>query len=292
MSSPLVAHVAAGTAFFTGAALVLAGVGLGLSMRPRVRRWGPSVAAVGAVPVGGTATPVGWWWYAAAGAAFVGWSVSLRLKPERQRAKRVAAGVLTAVLVFGIGFELPWHVTPRVPGVGTRTLTVFGDSVTAGVGPAETWPAILERRHGLTVHDHARAGATARTMADAAAAVDVPAGVVLVEVGGNDLLGGTPVDRFRDDLRDLLGQVRGPGRTVVMLELPLPPFAHGYGRAQRDLAAEYGVTLVPKRTFVGVLAGDGATGDGIHLTAAGQRAMADAMWGVIGPAFVTRPRPR
>ena len=285
MSSPLVAHVAAGTAFFSGAALVLLAASLGLTPRRGVRRWAPLVGVVGGLLVVVTATPLGWWWYAVAGAAFVGWLVSLAARPDRRRVRVAAAGALLGATLLGVLLELPWHVTPAVAPASARTLTVFGDSVTAGVGPGETWPALLAREHRLAVHDHARVGATAGDMAGVAAAVEIPSGLVLVEIGGNDLLGGTPVARFRRDLDALLAAVSGPGRRVVVLELPLPPFAHGYGRAQRDAAAAHGAVLVPKRVFVRVLAGDGATGDSIHLTARGQRALAAEMWGVIGGAF-------
>jgi acyl-CoA thioesterase-1 len=72
-----------------------------------------------------------------------------------------------------------------------------------------------------------------------------------------------------------------------MLELPLPPLSNEYGRIQRRLAARHHVRLVPKRVFMSVLASDGATLDGIHLSAAGHRRLADAVWQVIEPAYVS-----
>ncbi len=80
------------------------------------------------------------------------------------------------------------------------------------------------------------AGATARSaLAQAARAAD-PNAVVLVEIGGNDLLGGTAVARFEQDLAALLTALTGPHRLVVMVELPLLPFSNGYGAAQRRVA--------------------------------------------------------
>jgi lysophospholipase L1-like esterase len=109
--------------------------------------------------------------------------------------------------------------------------------------------------------------------------------VVLVEIGGNDLLNGTSPDEFERHLRALLAALRRPGRTVVMLELPLVTFFAGYGRAQRALAEEYGVFLVPKRIFAGVLAAPGATADGLHLSAAGTRLMAERLLPILAPAL-------
>ncbi len=70
-----------------------------------------------------------------------------------------------------------------------------------------------------------------------------------------------------------------------MFELPLLPMKNGYGRAQRQVAARHGVTLIPKRCFVELLATPGATVDGIHLSVAGQRQMAELVWGFAGTAL-------
>ena len=110
-------------------------------------------------------------------------------------------------------------------------------------------------------------------------------GLVLIEIGGNDLLGETTSAQFERDLNQLLSQIRAPGRTLVMFELPLPPLCNEYGRIQRRLAARYGVRLIPKRVFISVLAGGGATLDSIHLSEAGHQQMADSVWAVIDPAY-------
>ena len=70
-----------------------------------------------------------------------------------------------------------------------------------------------------------------------------------------------------------------------MLELPLPPFYNSFGLIQRKLARKYGVKLVPKRVFLSVLAGGGATLDSIHLSQAGHQQMANVVWEIVGPAY-------
>ncbi len=66
---------------------------------------------------------------------------------------------------------------------------MIGDSVTAGMGEAETWPKILAASHGVEIRNHAQAGATVRSAQQQANKMgDVP-GVILLEIGGNDLLG-------------------------------------------------------------------------------------------------------
>jgi acyl-CoA thioesterase-1 len=65
---------------------------------------------------------------------------------------------------------------------------------------------------------------------------------------------------------------------VVMFELPLPPFANEYGRAQRRLAAKHRVKLIPPRMLVDVLTAEGATIDSLHLSPTGHALMAGMVW--------------
>lgn len=98
--------------------------------------------------------------------------------------------------------------------------------------------------------------------------------IVLIEIGGNDLLSGVPSHEFEQALEAIFLKVVAPGRTVVMFELPLFPHTIAYGQIQRRLAAKYGVWLIPKRFFIYVISGPGATLDGLHLSDAGAHRMA------------------
>jgi acyl-CoA thioesterase-1 len=109
--------------------------------------------------------------------------------------------------------------------------------------------------------------------------------LVLIEIGGNDVLGETSQHRFAADLDALLSRLRRPGHHLVMLELPLPPFYNGYGRTQRRLAKKHGVVLIPRREFAGVIFAADATSDGLHLSERGQRLMANMLWRHISPSF-------
>lgn len=95
--------------------------------------------------------------------------------------------------------------------------------------------------------------------------------IVLIEIGGNDLLTGTPSVEFSRNLDRLLSKLAAPGRAIVMFELPLSPNKVAYGRIQRRLASKYGVWLVPNHYFVEVLGGSNATLDGLHLSQNGAR---------------------
>lgn len=194
---------------------------------------------------------------------------------------RVALGVtwLTAVAL-----ELPYQVSPAPVTPGRAKLYIIGDSVAAGVSDREsgTWPRLLAERAGIDVVDLSRMGATAASALRQTGHLPADGGVVLLEIGGNDLLGSTTAARFEHDLEQLLARVCGADREVLMFELPLPPLRNEYGRVQRRLAARYGVRLVPKRVFAAVLTGDGATLDSVHLSQAGHRRMAEVVCDLLG----------
>jgi acyl-CoA thioesterase-1 len=162
-----------------------------------------------------------------------------------------------------------------------------GDSLSAGIGGnLDTWPKLFARRYHVDLHDLSRSSADAATAMQQAAQMSGPNSVVLVEIGGNDVLRGYPPEVHERSLDALLARLRDGGRrTVIMLELPLPPFSNRYAAAQRRQARTHGVLLVPKRVLMGVLTAEDAALDTIHLSARGRRLMADAVWNAISAAF-------
>jgi hypothetical protein len=90
---------------------------------------------------------------------------------------------------------------------------------------------------------------------------------------------------FERGLDVLLAKLAVGGRTVILLELPLPPFHNRYGAAQRPVARRHRVFLVPKRVLMGVLTSEGATLDTIHLSRRGHALMAETVWRIIGQAI-------
>jgi len=108
-----------------------------------------------------------------------------------------------------------------------------------------------------------------------------------VAIGGNDVLGATTTAQFEQSLDALLIELEAPNRQLVMLELPLPPFYHEYGRIQRTLAKNHNVALVPKRVLLSIIAGSESTLDSIHLSQAGHQKMANVVWGFLKSDYAT-----
>ncbi|MDP1563929.1 MAG: GDSL-type esterase/lipase family protein [Pirellulaceae bacterium] len=280
----LVYHITSGHAFFTGIALVILAVLVSSRNKPIANRIAVLAFLVGAVAIAISSTPIPYWYYVVALVPTVAWVISRYVKSWN----RWAPTAMIAVWLVAAAIEIPYHITPALTPVTSRSITVIGDSVTAGMGvrdKSKKWPAILADQHGLAVQNISHMGETAATALKRVKKQGISAPIVIVEIGGNDLLGSTTSAEFELDLNALLAHITAPNRQVIMFELPLPPFCHEYGRIQRALARKHRVALIPKRIFLSVLAADDSTLDTIHLSQAGHDRMANCVWQLIGSAF-------
>jgi acyl-CoA thioesterase-1 len=194
--------------------------------------------------------------------------------------------LLLAALVVA-GLEFPHWRLPPIPAGQHRRMAVIGDSISAGVGFAgeRTWHEVFAEETGIAVDALAVGGGTCASAFPDAARISPDAALVLLEIGGNDILGRTPLPRYAADLDRLLAAVAVPGRTVVMLEVPVPPLHAGFCAAQRRLAAKHGVVLLPRRVFSAFLQGREATVDGLHLSNLGHRRMGRRLAAILAPAL-------
>src|SRR5260370_30487906 len=279
-----------GAAFFSGVGLVLAAIPvLSFYHRKWAMRLATLCALLGLILIALSATPLPYWFYAAAGLVSLVWLVAERV--ERKRVQNFRTGLrISMVLIWSVGAltEIPHHIVPTLKPAGRPKLYIVADSVTAGMGEAsmETWPKILARSYSIDVQDHSQMGAKVSSMLRKVERLSLGDGIILLEIGGNDLLGSTSAKEFEGDLNQLLAKLCGPGRIVIMFELPLPPFCNEFGRIQRRLADNYRVQLIPKRIFVSVLTTDQATVDSVHLSRYGHELMPATVWSLIRPAYI------
>jgi acyl-CoA thioesterase-1 len=234
-----------------------------------------------------SATPLGQWVYGVWVGTMIGWIVTehrVAMKAAARNALRVAA---VGMCVLAMGMEGRYWRTPHLRQGSFPRMYVVGDSISAGLGTAGvmTWPQLLREHKKVEVVDLSRAAETVASALAGLKGVELHQGLVVLEIGGNDLLGGTAVADFQRGLEELLGRLSGPGRRVVMLELPGVPLRSEYGQVQRQLARRYQVVLVPKRRFAQVMMGQGNSLDGVHLSGRGQQHMAELVWEVCGGAM-------
>lgn len=111
---------------------------------------------------------------------------------------------------------------------------------------------------------------------------------VLIELGGNDALRGTPPGAIRQNLLTMIREAKAAGAWVALLEAPvLPNYGKAYANAVTkiyvDVAREEKIVRVPCFVCgVGITAGM-MQADGIHPNEKAQASMLDAVWPHIQP---------
>jgi len=190
----------------------------------------------------------------------------------------------------------------RALAANGKVVTLLGDSITAGYGlrAADALPAQLGLALGrLKVDAIVRgAGVSGDTSANGAARMDFSirpdTSVVVVALGGNDLLQGLDTRSTRANLDRILTRLKQRRFGIVLAGIHAPmEFGRNYARdfdaVFAALAKTHSVTLYPD-----LLAGVGRNpalnqGDGIHPNAQGVKIIARALAPVVAKALARRP---
>jgi acyl-CoA thioesterase-1 len=277
--NPLTVFFVSGRSFWFGLALLVLGAALSLREQGWISWAGarlPMVFGGFGVALSATPMPAGLSWLLAVALASL--LLALHLPAEARPPRLLLALRLALVMacLAAAAAEAPHAWIPRLPAAEHRQITVIGDSITAGIGFAgeRTWPEVFTAETGIPVRSLAVGGGTCASALPDAARIPADATLVLLEIGGNDILGRTSLPRFADDLDRLMAAVAAPGRTVVMLEVPAPPFHAGYIAAQRRLARQHRVVLLPRQVFASFFGWGYDTVDGLHLANSGHQRMA------------------
>lgn len=173
----------------------------------------------------------------------------------------------------------------------------MGDSLSAGHGIAqeETWVALLGERlrsegYGYAVVNASITGDTTTgglKRLPRALNLHRPA-VVIIELGGNDGLRGTPIEVMRSNLAQMIELAEAAGAQVVLAGIQIPtnyggPYTRAFAAVYPELAKQYGTGLVG--FFLDGIALDITLfqSDGIHPTAEAQQILLDNVWPVLEP---------
>lgn len=107
--------------------------------------------------------------------------------------------------------------------------------------------------------------------------------IIIVELGGNDGLQGTPVATFRSQLEALIITAQRSGARALLVGVRLPPnygpaYTHQFHQVFNEVARSTGVPLVPC-LLKGVATHTALMqSDGIHPTRAAQPRLLDNVW--------------
>jgi acyl-CoA hydrolase len=180
---------------------------------------------------------------------------------------------------------------PYLDSSGTR-LVCFGDSITAGVGagPSPTYP---EHLAGLLSEEVVNAGVSGDTTESALLRLpDVLAHdpwMVVVELGGNDLLRKIPLHRTEQALRRIVEGLLEAGVAPVLVEVR-GPFGGGLEDLFDELEEDYQVPVI-RGVLPKILFDPRLKSDPIHPNGEGYRQLAEEMANHLRP-FVEKRRRR
>jgi len=172
-----------------------------------------------------------------------------------------------------------------------KKILVLGDSLSAGLGVDydQSWPLLVQKEINNADYNY--------TVINAGISGDTTSGglsrlpklisqhnpeILILELGGNDGLRGTPLSAVEKNLRKMIELSNQSGIIVLMMGVQLPPnygvsYTTSFESIFANLSKEFGLVLVQ-----GELAGMVKNGlmqpDGIHPNVAGHIMVQQAVW--------------
>lgn len=193
-------------------------------------------------------------------------------------------------------------LAPASAGAYTKTLLVYGDSLSAGYGvPREqSWVNLLARRIREEGVDYnvVNASISGETTAGGAQRIGSVLkahrpSVVVLELGANDGLRGQPLDVMRRNLETMIEACRRAGARVLLIGMRLPPnygrdYTERFHQTFLDVARRHKLPVVPF-LFEG-FADNRAyfQPDAVHPSAQAQPLMLATVWPVLRPVLAAK----
>jgi lysophospholipase L1-like esterase len=179
---------------------------------------------------------------------------------------------------------------PNLDSPGT-TIVAFGDSITAGYGadgPGTTYPERLAERIGRPVIN---AGVPGDTTDDALARIEPMLAqdpwLVIVELGGNDLLHQVPIERTEANLQAIVERLLAARTVPVLIEIHGPFGGGRYADLFERIGKKYHVPVL-EDALPDILSDPTLKSDEIHPNAAGYAKLAEAVSDELAPILKRR----
>lgn len=184
------------------------------------------------------------------------------------------------------------------PSPDLPKIVVLGDSLTAGLGLAETqaFPSILQEYVDKAGYKFkvVNAGVSGDTSAGGLRrvdwALDGDVRVLVLALGANDGLRGLPVREMKSNLTAIVARARARKAEVILAGMEAPPnygqeYATEFRNAFRDIAQSEDVLFIP--FLLDKVGGVSAMnqGDGIHPNERGARIVAETVWAALRPVL-------
>ena len=190
-------------------------------------------------------------------------------------------------------------VTPQVKSDKPKIIA-FGDSLTAGFGllEKESYPYLLQEKLKADGFDYevVNAGVSGDTSIGGLERIDWVlemdnVQILILELGGNDLLRRMPVDRMKKNLARIIEKAQAKKVKILFCGMLAPPsvgsqYQRDYQMVFPDLASQYKIEFLPFLLEGVALDKDLNQADGIHPNAAGEKIMTDNVYKALKPMLV------
>ena len=196
-----------------------------------------------------------------------------------------------------INLSLPQAHAGENSPLQQQTILVVGDSISAGFGIDKDlgWVALLGQRLEKEFPQYALVNASISGETTSGGANRISSmlqqhqpNLVILELGGNDGLRGTPIKLITQNLTHMIRSSQKAGAQVLLLGMRIPPnYGQRYSELFADqypvLAAELNIPLLPF-LLEGIAAEAGMMqADGIHPTENAQPIMTKSVWQMLKP---------
>lgn len=170
------------------------------------------------------------------------------------------------------------HQAPAFPPLKTdATIIFFGDSLTYGTGAAQGQdiPSLVAKELPVQVQNEGVPGDTTQDgLARLEEALEQPADLLIIGLGGNDFLRHVPLTDTKNNLKQMIRMAKAKGVQVVLMAIPQPSIgAAAFGNLSdhpvyEEIADEEHIGLI-RDVFTSALSNNATKSDQIHPNAKG-----------------------
>ena len=178
-----------------------------------------------------------------------------------------------------------------------RTILIVGDSLSAGFGISaeDAWVSLLQNRLAALGYEYRVINASISGDTTGGGLRRLPRAlekhqphIVLIELGGNDGLRGTPIGEIRKNLAGMIELSQAAGARVILAGMLMPPnygqnYTDAFEATYQDLAEEYETALIEFFMQNVALNPGLMLPDQIHPNEAGQPYLLDNVWPILEP---------
>lgn len=198
------------------------------------------------------------------------------------------APIVSALVLAACGSSLP----PNIDSPG-KTIVCLGDSITAGVGRGAlpTFPDDLAHLLGTPVINAGVPGDTAQEgLARVNGVLAQQPWLVIIELGGNDLLRQVPARESEAALRRIVERVLAAHAVPLLIEIRSPLGGRGFSAMFKHISADYNAPLIAN-ALPDLERELRFKSDAVHLNGAGYQKLAEAIARRVRP-WIERRRKR